>query len=512
VKNKSTSTSPNEWVITTIKEISEVNPRLIKAGILDSLSVSFVPMPSVGAGDGSIDVSMGKTFGAVKKGFTAFQEGDVLFAKITPCMENGKMAIVPQVINGYGFGSTEFHVLRPKNRIIPEYLYYYISSKKFRGEAERYMTGAVGQKRVSTNYLKHCKIPIAPFEQQKRIVAEIEKQFSRLDQAVENLKRAKANLKRYKAAVLKAAVEGKLTEQWRKDHPDVEPADKLLKRILTERRKRWEETELAKMKAKDNVPKDDKWKTKYRTPDGPDTSKLPKLPEGWVWVRAEQVCDFITKGTTPHASKLFNGNGEIPFIKVYNLTFDGALDFTINPTFISLETHDGKLSRSRLYPGDVLMNIVGPPLGKVSILPELYPKWNMNQAVAVFRAMPSLDLKFLAYLLMSEEILNWAKSRAKATAGQFNLTLEICRDLPLPIPPKKEQERLAAEIEKILTNIDESSKTIEANLKRADRLRQSILKKAFSGQLIPSGQAYDSDTTNELPMAAEATDAYGVQR
>ena len=93
-------------------------------------------------------------------------------------------------------------------------------------------------------------MPLAPLNEQKRIVAEIEKQFSRLDEAVDNLKRVKANLKRYKASVLKAAVEGKLTEEWRKANPDVEPAGKLLERILAERRKKWEETELAKMYTK----------------------------------------------------------------------------------------------------------------------------------------------------------------------------------------------------------------------------------------------------------------------
>ncbi len=109
-------------------------------------------------------------------------------------------------------------------------------------------------------------IPFAPIHEQKHIVAEIEKQFSRLDEAVASLKRVKANLKRYKAAVLKAAVEGKLTEQWRKEHPDVEPAEKLLERILTERRKKWEESELARMKAKGVEPKDDKWKRNYQGP------------------------------------------------------------------------------------------------------------------------------------------------------------------------------------------------------------------------------------------------------
>ena len=195
-----------------IEQIADVNPRIEKSSISDDLPVSFVPMPAVGAGDGSIRVDETRPAREVKKGFTGFLEGDVLFAKITPCMENGKMAVVPKLVNGYGFGSTEFHVLRPKPGMVAKYLYYFVSSQSFRGEAERYMTGAVGQKRVSTTYLKESKIPVAPLDQQKRIVAEIEKQFSRLDEAVANLKRVKANLKRYKAAVLKAAVEGRLVE------------------------------------------------------------------------------------------------------------------------------------------------------------------------------------------------------------------------------------------------------------------------------------------------------------
>jgi len=201
-----------------IDEIADVNPRLNKAGIPDDLEVSFVPMPAVGAGNGKIDVSESKTFVKAKKGFTSFVEGDVLFAKITPCMENGKMAVVPEVQNGYGFGSTEFHVLRAKAAAVPRYIYYFVSSKEFRGEAERHMTGAVGQRRVPTTYLKEQKVPIPEIGQQKKIVEEIEKQFSRLDKTVADLKRVKANLKRYKASVLQAAVTGKLTEAWRKQH------------------------------------------------------------------------------------------------------------------------------------------------------------------------------------------------------------------------------------------------------------------------------------------------------
>jgi len=132
-------------------------------------------------------------------------------------------------------------------------------------------------------FLKKFDLPLAPLNEQKRIVGEIEKQFSRLDEAVENLKRVKANLKRYKASALKAAVEGKLTEEWRKANPDAESAGKLLERILAERRKKWEEAELAKMKAKGKVPKDGKWKKKYKEPPQVEESLLPALPNGWAW-------------------------------------------------------------------------------------------------------------------------------------------------------------------------------------------------------------------------------------
>lgn len=136
---------PAGWPVVTIDEIADVNPSVDKATIPDDLPVSFVPMPAVGAGNGSIHVEETRLAGEVKKGLTAFLEGDVLFAKITPCMENGKMAIVPKLVNDYGFGSTEFHVLRPKPGMDAKYIYYYVSSQAFRDEAERHMTGAVGR-------------------------------------------------------------------------------------------------------------------------------------------------------------------------------------------------------------------------------------------------------------------------------------------------------------------------------------------------------------------------------
>ena len=199
--------------------------------------------------------------------------------------------------------------------------------------------------------------------------------------------------------------------------------------------------------------------------------------------RLEELCFFITKGTTHRKASMSSGTGEIPFIKVYNLTSDNSLDFSINPTFVSGETHKGFLGRSIVYPGDVLMNIVGPPMGKVSIVPDTYPEWNINQAIARFRCLNGLCNKYLAYFLGYSDTIRKMTSKAKATAGQFNLTLEICRDIQIPIPPVEKQKQIVVEIESRISVCDSIEKTVDAALQQAESMRQSILKKAFEGKL-----------------------------
>ncbi len=199
--------------------------------------------------------------------------------------------------------------------------------------------------------------------------------------------------------------------------------------------------------------------------------------------RLEDLCFFITKGTTPSKAAMTAGNGEIPFIKVYNLTFDNTLDFSIDPTFVDKDTHVGFLGRSIVYPGDVLMNIVGPPMGKVSIAPDLHSEWNINQAIARFRCSDGLYNKYLAYFLGYSDTVEKMKSKAKATAGQFNLTLEICRDIQIPVPSMEEQKKIVFDIETKLSQQQKIADTIELALQQAEAMRQSILKKAFEGEL-----------------------------
>jgi type I restriction enzyme S subunit len=175
-----------------------------------------------------------------------------------------------------------------------------------------------------------------------------------------------------------------------------------------------------------------------------------------------------------------SGQGEIPFLKVYNLTFTGILNSDYKPVFISRKTHEADLARSKIRPRDILINIVGPPLGQISIVPDTITEANINQAIARFRVVLPECGKLLGIWLGAEPIIKWAMKRAKTTAGQTNLTLQHCRDLPIPLPPLAEQTRIVAEVERRLSVVDELESVVKTNLKRATRLRQSILQREFA--------------------------------
>ncbi len=173
-----------EWRKLGDSEVCMLNPRKSEVSSLpDGLEVTFVPMVAVDAGKGAITDPQIRRFGEVRKGFTYFAEGDVLFAKITPSMENGKSAIARGLKNGIGFGTTEFHVLRPGPNVIAEWLYQFVRQKSFREEAASYMTGTAGQQRVPAEFLAEVEIPLPPLPEQRRIVARIEEFARRVEEA-----------------------------------------------------------------------------------------------------------------------------------------------------------------------------------------------------------------------------------------------------------------------------------------------------------------------------------------
>jgi type I restriction enzyme, S subunit len=419
---------------------------------------------------GSIDLSVLKHVDSPRK--DVLLRGDVLFNNTNSPELVGKTAYIHEDTNWVY--SNHMTRIRPRHDVmLGEWTAKYLHYLFLCGYFKMHCSNHVNQASINTAFLSQVQLPLPPLAEQRRIVAAIEEQLTRLDAGVASLRAVQARLKRYRAAVLKAACEGRLVPQ----DPSDEPADVLLGRILDERRERWEAEQVAKGK--------DPRKLRYEPPAEPDTADLPELPQGWVWATAEQFCATVASGSTPKPDQMFAGSGDVPYIKVYNLTHFGQLDFSIKPTYISRVTHEGLLLRSRVYPGDVLMNIVGPPLGKVSHVPNLFPEWNINQAIVVFRASGGCESLYLNYLLQSPQVKRRFERTSKATAGQYNLAVTTCRSLPLPLPPLAEQQRIVAEVERRLSVVAEVEAAVATNLKRAERLRQAILKRAFEGKLVP---------------------------
>lgn len=373
-------------------------------------------------------------------------------------------------------------VLRPGAAIRAKYLLYALQDPATKA---RMMDGIAGVAitRLTLRKLNDATVPVAPLALQDRIVAKLEELLSDLDAGVAELKVAQKKLAQYRQSLLKAAVEGALTAEWRTRNTPAETGAQLLARILQERRARWEAKQLARFKEQGKTPPKD-WQKKYPEPVKPDTTGLPELPQGWVWASGEQLCEFITKGTTP-PKELDTGNDKsIPFLRVTNLTDKGELDLA-DKVFVSEETHRGFLARSTVYPNDVLMNIVGPPLGQVAVVPNTFNEWNINQAIAIFRAVDGVSPSYVCLNLLSPVAKQWLKARSKTTAGQTNLTLEVCRSLPFPLPPQEEQQALVLNLAEAIEATTRQRDAVEVSLKQSTAQRQNILRAAFEGQLVP---------------------------
>ena len=221
--------------------------------------------------------------------------------------------------------------------LLSKYLAYQLQAPDVQRYFEQNARGTA-QKGVYLKTLGNTPVLVPGRAAQKQTIAYLDEQLSRLDASVAALHRVQANLKRYRASVLKSACEGRLVpteaELARAESRTFKTGAELLQRILTERRT--------------------SWVGRYKEPSTTETKELPALKEGWVWASAEQLCDFITKGTTPSASKL-STDGEVQFLKVYNLNDSGVLNHHYKPAFVARATHEGELARSKSLPGDVLL-------------------------------------------------------------------------------------------------------------------------------------------------------------
>ncbi len=361
----------------------------------------------------------------------------------------------------------DLKALTPKEGVLPEYVAWALRcfAREILNTCSKQGTTVNS---IETAALHRFEIPLAPLDQQKRIVAEIEKQFSRLDEAVANLKRVKANLKRYKAAVLKAAVEGRLVETEaelaRREGRSFETGEQLLQRILETRRSQW------------------KGKGKYKEPAAPDTTDLPELPEGWVYATAEQLTDenrAITYGVIKLGDPVDGGVPVLRSSDVRQLRIDLDDVKHISPKIAE------NYRRTFLKGGEVVMTVRGT-LGGIAVVPPQCNGFNVSREVAMLALIEPDMAQVISLFIASAPLEGWLMRRTKGIA-YTGINIETLKALPIPAPPMAEQHRIVAEVDRRLSLIREIEIQADVNLKRVERLRQSILFAAFSGRLKDVG-------------------------
>jgi type I restriction enzyme S subunit len=346
--------------------------------------------------------------------------------------------------------------------------------------------------------------PVVPTSEAERITAVLDSYLSRLDDVVATLERVQRNLKRYRASVLKAAVEGRLVpteaELARKDGRDYEPADALLQRILEERKARSIEdaAEKARTSAEKKAKKAGKpWSDadgqaalekgrkaatkKYEEPEPPDTSELPELPEGWCWTTVDAVGDVLLG--RQRAPQYLTGKCSRPYLRVANIK-DDRIDFD---DVKEMDFDHDHFEKYRLEPGDILVSEGQSPelVGQSAIYRGGIPELCFQKTLHRFRSVPGGPSPEYAQVVFRAHVKNQVfKKVASITTNIAHLTLIKFKQSRFPLAPRAEQERIAAEVDRLLSVADATDADVARQLVRAVRLRQSILKWAFEGRLV----------------------------
>jgi type I restriction enzyme S subunit len=410
---------------------------------------------------------------------TRILAGDLL---ISVTADVGMVGLVPEGL-GEAYVNQHVAIARPSEEIDNRYLAWFLSSEHGGQRQFKALQRGATKAGLGLDDLRAIEVLLPCLSEQRRIVAKIDELLSDLDTGVAALKRAQANLKRYRAAVLRAAVTGELTAEWRKAHPDIEPASKLLDRILAERRRQWEAEQEAKFKAAGKVPPKN-WQAKYSEPRPPEGGLLPELPVGWCWATIEQVSQFTKYGSSAKTNLDSSG---VPVARMGNIK-DGLLVMDD----VKYLPHDHpEFPDLLLEPGDLLFNRTNSAelVGKTAVYRGQPSPCSYASYLIAVRFLRGFSPDLAAYYINSALGKVWLKSVMSQQCGQANVNGTKLQALAIPLPPLAEQETIIAEVEQRLSVIASAEATIAANLKRASRLRQSILKEAFAGRLVPQDPA-----------------------
>ncbi|CDX42893.1 putative type I restriction enzyme specificity subunit [Mesorhizobium plurifarium] len=412
---------PHGWAEVRLEAVAAINPGRIEGLSLDT-SVSFVPMPAVSDVDGEIVSPTVRPFAEVSKGYTQFQEGDVIFAKITPCMENGKIAVARTLENGVACGSTEFHVVRPLGGNSPDYIWRFLRQKSFREDAEASMTGAVGQRRVPATYLRDSRLPLPPLPEQRRIVTKIDSLAGKSRRARDHLDHIPSLVEKYKQAVMAAAFRGELTAGARGKHAS----------------------------------------------------------SGWTKATLAEVCNRrrpITYGVIKLGTEVPGG---VPCLRTSNVRW---LHIDVQGIKSISKVLSDEYHRTILSGGEVLVNVRGT-LGGVAVVPSTMSGWNVSREVAVAAVDAKYVLaEYAAYWIAATSSQQWLSGVERGVA-YTGINIEDLRKLPVAYPNRDEQREIVRRIETAFNWIDRLASEATSARRLIDHLDQSVLAKAFQGELV----------------------------
>ena len=472
--NKPQDPKPRGWVETTIRGVTDGN--IESSGPSGDGTFTYVDISSIDNRRKCIvEPKILPVTDAPSRAKQRLRRDDTVVSMTRPNLN--AVAFIRPELDG-SIGSTGLQVLRPL-QINPGWLYYLVQTTVFVEQMSALVQGAL-YPAVRPKDILDYEIPLAPRPEQDRIVAEIEKQFTRLDAATASLQQVRTKLDRYRASILRAACEGRLVpteaELASAQKRNYEPAARLIERILAERQVRWEQEQLKKMRDRGEEPKNDKWKSRYQLPAQPDTSGLPPLPEGWAWSSLGQLFD-VHVGATPSRAKPEYWNGDIPWVSSGEVAFCRIAATKECITELGL-----KNSSTTVHPlGTVLLGMIGEgkTRGQAAIL-DISACNNQNSA-AIRVSDSGLPPEYVYRFLESQY-----ESTRNAGSGnnQPALNKSIVQSLLFPVPPEPEQQRIVTELEARISVTEELGRLIAKSLLRAARLRQSILKRAFAGQLV----------------------------
>lgn len=473
---------PANWIACTLGDVASVkNGFAFKSSGFSDNGIPVIRISDINGNVVSFENSV-KTTPSEQYDNFKIEYGDILIAMSGAT--TGKFGIYNEI--GIAYQNQRVGNIRPLNtNLNKSFLFYYIFNAKRQIEKEAY-GGA--QPNISSGKIEQLEFFLPPLNEQKLIVAKIEELFSELDSGIASLKTAREQLKIYRQALLKHAFEGKLTAQWRKDNADkLETPEQLLVRIQTERETRYQQQLNDWKQAVKDWEVKGKEDRKPQNPIKPKTHeklssdeviKLGGLPHDWCWIRIGDISTVGTGVTPLKSNSLFYGNGDIPWVT------SGALNqaFITKPSDL-VTTKAFNETSLRLYPKNTLVVALygeGKTRGKCS---ELLIEATTNQAIAaiVLEGKSAGLRRFLKWFLTK----NYEEMRLTASGGvQPNLNLGIIERMAIPLCTVAEAEELSSILDEKFSQIDKVDTEITEQLDKADILRQSILKKAFSGQLV----------------------------